>query len=561
MKKSIKNNRFLLFLTVLFSVLSSALGVGVALILQQIIDITTSKDMAAFQRILWITVIYLAGFGLIYYVYSYCSKRFLRNIIESMRKKIFAGVFRQNYVDFTNKNTADYISALTNDMKLVEENYILPMMLTLQYAVAFIVTLVILLYLSPFVTLCLVASMILMFVAPALFGKALEKRQNAVSERLAVFTGKIKDMFQGYEVIQSFGIMGLIQHQFEKENHTAADVKFHADKLLVLNESVSQMLATVSEILAIFISAYLVMTGHITMGTLIAILQLCSSFVMPIVMVMENIPKLKSMKPVLNRLDTYIEYQDTAFTGIKKPSFHREITLSDVRFGYLKDQPVLQGVQAVIQKGKKYAIVGESGCGKSTLVKLLMDYYSRFEGVIAYDGVSLTELDAGQLRKMISGIHQNVYMFDTTVRDNISLFREYPNEKWEKVLRISGVDRFVAQLPEGLDSQVGENGENLSGGQRQRIAIARALIQDTPILVLDEGTSAIDMQTAYDIENKLLDVEELTVITITHKMSKELLGMYDQILFMDEGKVEETGTLCQLIEQKRKFWEFYTLKM
>lgn len=528
--------------------------------LQQIIDITTLKDMAAFYRIIWITIMYLAGFGLLYYVYSYCSKRFLRNVTRTLRRHTFAGIFRQNYVDFTNKNTADYISALTNDMKLVEENYILPMLLTLQYVVTFCVTLVVLLYLSPFVTVCLIASMALMFLSPLLFGKALEKRQDAVSEKLSVFTGRIKDMFQGYEVIQSFGIIGMIQKKFDEENQATAEVKFCADRLFVLNESVSQMLAMVSQVLAVFVSAYLVITGHITMGTLIAIVQLCATFVMPIVMIMENIPKITSMKPVLNRLDDYVNYTDMDFNGKKLPGFDREIALSDVRFGYTEGQPVLQGVSAVIQKGKKYAVVGRSGCGKTTLVKLLMDYYSRFEGDITYDGIPITELDVEKLREMISGIHQNVYMFDTTIRENIGLYREYPKEKWEWVLRVSGVDEFLAELPEGLNAQAGENGENLSGGQRQRIAIARALIQDTPILVLDEGTSAIDMQTAYDIESKLLEVEDLTVITITHKMSEELLHMYDQILLMDQGKIVEAGTLNELTAQKGAFWEFYTLK-
>ena len=165
-----------------------------------------------------------------------------------------------------------------------------------------------------------------------------------------------------------------------------------------------------------------------------------------------------------------------------------------------------------------------------------------------------------KLKKMISVIHQNVYMFDETVLENIRLYQKIGSESLDRALELSGVDRFLNLMPDGLNSPVGENGENLSGGQRQRIAIARALVQKTPVLILDEGTSAVDMQTAYDIESRLLKVAGLTLLTITHKMSEDLLGLYDQILFMENGQVAEKGTLEDLLKKQGRFFEFYTLK-
>ena len=560
MKICLRRNKLLLFLTVFFSVVCSAASVAVALFLQKIVDITLAGDLAAFWKILIFVLIYLLVFVVLYYIYSYLGKRFLKNITRILRERVFEGIFRQNYGDFTGTNTADYISALTNDIKLVEENYILPLLLTLQYAVTFFVTLIVLFLLSPAITLCLLACMVLMFTVPSLLGKALQKRQDAVSEKLSVFTMKLKDMFSGYEVITSFGILPDIRKKFMKENEETVQTKFKADRLLVLNESISQMLGVFSQVAAIFLAAYFVINGKMTMGTLIAILQLSGSFVMPIVMIMENLSKVRGIKPVLERLEDFSDYESTEFTGDKTPFFDKEIRMEQVGFSYTQGQEVLNKLDLKIEKNKKYAIVGGSGCGKTTLIKLMMGYYANFTGNITYDGVSMEMLDMEKLKKMISVIHQNVYMFDETVLENIRLYQKIGSESLDRALELSGVDRFLNLMPDGLNSPVGENGENLSGGQRQRIAIARALVQKTPVLILDEGTSAVDMQTAYDIESRLLKVAGLTLLTITHKMSEDLLGLYDQILFMENGQVAEKGTLEDLLKKQGRFFEFYTLK-
>ena len=174
------------------------------------------------------------------------------------------------------------------------------------------------------------------------------------------------------------------------------------------------------------------------------------------------------------------------------------------------------------QKIKKYAIVGESGCGKSTLIKLMMGYYRDYEGQILVDGQDVKNPIPLSMTELASMIHQNIYLFDKTIADNIFLDQTFADIQIKRALTQSGVTKFIKLLPEALKTAVGENGKNLSGGQKQRVAIARALIQEMPILMLDEGTSALDLQTAYDIEKTLLAIDELTVITITHKLSEEI---------------------------------------
>ncbi|MBU5482884.1 ABC transporter ATP-binding protein/permease [Clostridium sp. MSJ-11] len=559
MKECIKKNKLLLVLTVIFSVISSVAMVGLSLFIQTTIDYVTSRNMVGFKRILIYSVGYGILIGLLYFIYDILSKMFIRNLLKMLRNKAFLGILRRNYKDFNSKNTADYISVLTNDIKLIEENYIVPLLLILQYSVMFVVTVILLLYLSPLVTLGIFISMLLIFIVPSIFGKALESKQLELSNRLSFFTSKIKDIFSGYDVIRSYNLRNNITKEFQEENNNLANTKFQADKIFVINESISQMLGLGTQFVAIFLSGYLVIKGNLTMGMLIAIVQLSGTFVHPVIMIMSNVPKLNSVKPIIERIDDFSNYKDNDFIGKDKPYFNNNLEVSKLSFNYGNEKSVINDISISIDKNKKYAIVGESGCGKSTLIKLMLGYYSDFSGDIKFDGNSIKNLNIEQLNEMISIIHQNVYMFDKTIKDNICLYKGFSEEQINNVLNLSGANKFIDETSNGLNSLVGENGSNLSGGQRQRIAIARALIQETPILVLDEGTSAIDMQTAYDIESKLLNIENLTLITITHKMSEELLSLYDEIIYMENGHIVERGNFKELLEKKDKFFKFYTV--
>ncbi|UPA29649.1 ABC transporter ATP-binding protein/permease [Terrisporobacter glycolicus] len=560
MKECIKKNKILLFITIIFSVVSSITMVGVSLLLQSTIDKVMNGDMEGFKKILIFTLVYCGIMGLLYFIYDILSKMFIRNVTRELRSKIFSGIINHNYKDFNSKNTADYISALTNDIKLVEENYITSLLLVLQFSVAFIATIGILLYLSPLVTGFLFISMLLIFIVPSIFGKKLESKQMNLSNKLTSFTTVIKDMLSGYDVIKSYNLKKDAFEEFEGENEDLAKTKFEADKLLVINETLSQLLGMGTQFVAVFLSAYLVLKGNITMGTLIAIVQLSGSFIQPVIMIMSYAPKITSMTSVIKRLDDMSNYKDSSFTGSEEPSFDRSIEISNVNFAYEENKNILENVDLKIKKNKKYAIVGPSGCGKSTLAKLVLGYYADYNGEIKYDDKEIRNVNIEKINKMISVIHQNVYMFDKNIKDNICLYKEFSYENISNILELSGADKFINELEEGLDYFVGENGNNLSGGQRQRIAIARALIQQTPILVLDEGTSAIDMQTGYDIESRLLNLDNLTLITITHKMSQELLSLYDEIIFMEGGKIIEQGSFNDLIKKEEKFYDFYKLE-
>ncbi len=556
MKEYLMRNKLILSITVLLNIISSVVAVFLAKLLQKVIDVAINGNLSAFQRMLMFSIVYIIVLGVINYLYSLCSKLLIRNLTKMLRQKAFYGIVKRNIHDFSSVNTADYISAFTNDIKLIEDNYIIPSLMVLQYAVMFIVTLILLFEISPLIAMCLIGCMIVMFVLPGLMGKSLQIRQEMLSKQFSVFTSRLKDFFSGYEVIKSFQITNHIKNEFVNENHKVADVKYKTDKLFALNEGISGILAYFTQFSGLFIGGYLIIQGNITPGTLVALIQLSGTFVSPVMMILQNVPKIKSIVPIIKRIEELAEYTDTSFVGTLEPSFLDRIVVKDLSFAYEENRPILMHTNLTLQTGEKYAIVGKSGCGKTTLVKLLMGYYSSYTGDITYDGTSLRDLKIEKIQNMASVIHQSIYMFDDSIRQNICLYDIFEDKDLNDALITSGVDQFLDRMPDGLWSKVGENGSNLSGGQRQRVAVARALVRHKPILVLDEGTSAVDMQTAYDMESSLLAIKDLTLITITHSLSADLLGQYDQIIYMEDGAVAEIGSLSELLSKQGGFCDF-----
>ena len=402
------------------------------------------------------------------------------------------------------------------------------------------------LYFDVIVTVCVTAAIATMFLVSGFLGNSLERKQKEYSSKLADFTVSLKDILSGFEIIKSYSMKRYVIRRFSKENDETVNAKYNVDRLLALNEGVSTFLALMVQIVVLFLSAYFIIRGRITAGTLLGLVQVSSNLANPLVMIFTNVPKIKSIRPIIEKLQCISKYSLPHSKKEHISSFDVCICAKGLGFSYDKKKDVLNEINCTIERGKKYAIVGKSGCGKSTLIKLLAGYYSDYAGTIKYDNKDLDSLDRDDVAQLSSIIHQNIYMFDETIRDNICLHEDYPQEVLDNVVIESGLAEFISGLPEGLLYQVGENGANLSGGQKQRIAVARALIRNKPILILDEGTSAVDMQTAYDIENRLLKTKDLTIITITHHLRKELLENYDEIICMDNGKIIKTGTFNEL---------------
>ncbi|MEG2686690.1 MAG: ABC transporter ATP-binding protein [Christensenellaceae bacterium] len=555
MKQFIKGNGWLLFATITFSLLANIALVLTSKQSEWLFDALSAKDVERFTEVIILAIGYIFIIGGLFYIYLVCSRKLIKKVLAKLREKSFAGIMQKDMKTYYQQNTSEYISVLTNDINLIEENWMKPMLGVCESIGMFVTTVVMLVYYSPWITLTIFATSALAFLIPNAMGKYLSKRQQGLSNELAAFTNKVKNIFSGFDVIHSFNMLLHINKNFATYNEQLAQRKYEADHFKVMNDTIGQVLGITIQIGTSCLSAYLVLKGEISIGVLAAVMQLCARFVTPLMSMMNSMSLIKSMKPIIQKFDE-LSHVPERMVG-KQPHFNEGITVSQMSFGY-DEHPVLTDINLLIQPTRKYAIMGESGCGKSTLVKLLLGYYTGFTGSIRYDDENVLELDAFALNEMVSIIQQNVYMFDETVRYNICLQQEYSEQSLVAAAQKSGCLKMLTEEL-NLLTKVGENGANLSGGQRQRIAIARALIRNTPILVLDEGTSAVDMQSAYEIEDNLLAIRELTLFSILHKTSEALLQRYDEIIYMNSGRIVEQGSFAELMAAKAAFYEFYTI--
>ncbi|MDE6281005.1 MAG: ABC transporter ATP-binding protein/permease, partial [Oscillospiraceae bacterium] len=285
--------------------------------------------------------------------------------------------------------------------------------------------------------------------------------------------------------------------------------------------------------------------------------NLCNFVIQPINIVPQYWANRKAAQALIEKLAQVTEENAGRAGEPIPPALDEAIILDSVTFGYEPDKPVLQDLTLRLEPGKKYAVVGGSGSGKSTLLNLLMGAYDSYGGSITIDGRELREVDTDSLYDLMSLIGQSVFLFDDTIRNNITMFRDFPDQQVDDAVRRSGLSDLLAQRGEGY--RCGENGVALSGGERQRVSIARCLLRGAPVLLLDEATAALDNQTAFAVTDAILHLDGLTRVVVTHRLDAALMEQYDEIIVLRNGRVQERGSFDRLMEQKEFFYSLYTL--
>ncbi|WP_243556253.1 MULTISPECIES: ABC transporter ATP-binding protein [Priestia] len=555
----LRKHKILLAVTFIFSAIVSGGTVYLAIILQDIVNAATKGSSQEFKEMILFSFVYLVVLGISKYIYHLCSKKMVKNITRDLRKDLCKGILHRDYSEFEQYDTAEYISMLTNDVKIIEENYIIPLLNVMENSIIFLVSIILLIKLSPLVLIALIVCFGIMAVVSTVISKELQTKQEIFSVAIGNYTSKIKDLFGGYSVIKSFNVTKKSFSAFETENEVVVEKKYQADKTIALNESLSDVLGLLTMFSVVAIGSYMVLQGNVLVGTLIALVQLSNTFVNPIMVITMSIPQLQSVKPIVKKFKDLVYKNSDDSNKVKKATFNNAVEIKNLSFSYGGTNEVLRDINLSIEKNKKYVIIGQSGCGKSTLIKLILGMNKGYNGEILWDKEELTKLDTTELTKLYSIIHQNIYLFNKSIRENILLFEDFNEEQINQALSISGVTEFIKDQ-QGLDNNVGESGGNLSGGQKQRIAVARGLIRNKPILVIDEGTSALDLKTSYSIEDKLLNFNNLTIIAITHKLNPELLRRYDEVIYMEGGRIAEKGPLDELVQNRGAFYKFYSLR-
>ena len=370
---------------------------------------------------------------------------------------------------------------------------------------------------------------------PMLVGKILNKRKSILSKVNESHISIIKQLLQGFDVIKSNQVEKNIIALYDKRN-----VEREKRKLsLKWMEDFSEILSMNATFLAISVvlgsGAYLIMQGDMTIGALIAVVQLLNSILQPLNRLSVRIGAIKSMKDIVSKINEFLEEKEQASNGLVIQQLKKSISLQQVSYAY-GDKSVIDAVDLEIELGKKYAIIGLTGSGKSTLLKLIAGMYTDYQGFIYYDENELSNVKLECLYQQMTFIHQDVFLFDDNLLNNITLYKDYSSEAIQDAIHKAR----LAGLIEHEEYQIrnaGEFGKELSGGERQRVSIARGIIRNTPIYLLDEATSALDPETSKSIYNTLLALDSATIIAITHNWDNTLLEQFDEVILMHNGRI------------------------
>ena len=545
-----KGNIFNFVVLTFTSLFQTAALIIISLMLEKIMAIATAKDLEALYEQ---GIMFLVLFGLsilMYMLITYLKPKYQKRAITQYKNNIYTHILDKNIANFNKHNTSTYISALTNDVTKIEEDYLFSAFDLITNITLFICTIVVMLIYSPLLTLSGIILSLLPFIGAIIVGGKLAFHEKEISDQNASFMHFIKDNLIGFSTIKVFKSEGKIKELFVKNNNVLESKKASKTKTLALMEMVQTVLSLVSQFGVFFIGAYIsIKTGDIAPSVILLFVQLMNYIISPLMQIPSSLSKRLACKPLFEKISEIIQKESDNNQGEAINDIN-EITISNLKFMY-DDKVILNDITHKFERNKAYAIVGTSGSGKTTLINLLLGKYNNYSGNIHYNNTELREISIDSLFEVSSFVEQNVFVFDDSIFNNITMYSNIEDELLKEAINKSGLATLIEE--KGPEYRCGENGCNLSGGEKQRISIARALVKKSKLLLLDEATSALDNETSSSIINNLLQIDNTTKIMITHRLDEEILRKFDEIIVLKNGNIVEHGTYKELIDNNAIF--------
>lgn len=560
MKQLIKNHQKAFYAFMIFNILVPLTNIAFAYSIKGIIDSGMSQNEDALTQAVLVGASVIFIYAGLNFISLRLKNRLVRQIMSRYKNKVFQSILDRDYRDFSKEKSGKFISVLTENMKKIEQDYLHQYFNISKNLSLMIFSLLAMFIGNWYLTLLVIIASIIPMMISGFIGQKSAYLQKSVMIADQKYLAKVKDILAGFLVIKSFNVKEAIRQDYRNESEKLDEIYFMKGKFDVLANVISQLSGMIVFLVAFGGGMYLVFNGYTTIGSVTAIVQLVNFVVMPLNEVGMGMSKFREGQATLDAFEVkdVIELQ----TGKLKEYFDDVISFSNIDFSYPNtEEKIFNHLSLKIQKGEKIAIVGMSGSGKSTLLNLLLRFYDVTSGHISIDNQDIQAISAESLYNLMTIVQQDVYIFDDTLRANITLNQSFTDEEIKKAVQQSGLESYVLENELGLQALCGENGSNLSGGQKQRVSIARALIRKTPILLLDEATSSLDNQVTTEIESSILDIQNLTALVVTHKMNENILKKYDRILFMKDGVIVEDGSFSDLMDRRGEFYKLFELSV
>lgn len=551
-------NRMNFIVTIILTIAMSSLNLMISWLIQQIMDSMANQNMQAVVRCAWIAASVVIAYTVANAVYRAVYPRFLQRAMQQYRDYAFSRLTQKSLRSFSKEGTALYVSALTNDCTSIENNYLAATFTLIEFLFCFLGALIMMLYYSPVMLVLAVALSFLPVAVSMTAGNRLTEQEKEISKKNERFVSIVNELLSGFPVIKSFRAETQASRLFSQRNEQTEEAKKNKRR----TEQLISLLANDAGIIAqmgIFLAgAWLAISNKgVTAGVVIVFVQLMNYILNPISQVPLLWSNRKAAIALMEKLSDALSENVREEGREKLNGFSEKIEVKDLTYGYEPESPVLKDLDVQFDAGKSYAIVGGSGSGKSTLLNLLMGSSSNYQGEICIDSVSIKNIESESLYQLMTSVQQNVFVFNDTIRNNVTMFHEFSDKEVTLALERSGLSEFIEKR--GEDFVCGENGANLSGGERQRISIARALLRKSPIILVDEATAALDAATARAVSFSILNLVGMTRIVVTHRLEEAILRRYDKILVMKNGTICEQGNFDTLMQQKGQFYSLFQI--
>ena len=551
-------NKMCFIASVIMTIVMSFLNLMISWLIQQIMDSMANQNMQSAVRCAWIAASVVIAYTVANAVYRAVYPRFLQRAMQQYRDYAFSRLTQKSLRSFSKEGTALYVSALTNDCTSIENNYLAATFTLIEFLFCFLGALIMMLYYSPVMLVLAVALSFLPVAVSMTAGNRLTEQEKEISKKNERFVSIVNELLSGFPVIKSFRAENQASRLFSQRNEQAEEAKKNKRR----TEQLISLLANDAGIIAqmgIFLAgAWLAISNKgVTAGVVIVFVQLMNYILNPISQVPLLWSNRKAAIALMEKLSDALSENVREEGREKLNGFSEKIEVKDLTYGYEPESHVLKDLDVQFDAGKSYAIVGGSGSGKSTLLNLLMGSSSNYRGEICIDGVSIKNIESESLYQLMTSVQQNVFIFNDTIRNNVTMFHEFPDREVTLALERSGLSEFIEKR--GEDFVCGENGANLSGGERQRISIARALLRKSPILLVDEATAALDAATARAVSFSILNLVGMTRIVVTHRLEEAILRRYDKIFVMKNGTICEQGNFDTLMQQKGQFYSLFQI--
>lgn len=498
------------------------------------------------------------GRAVLGYTKEYCFDISSSQVIVNLRKILFDHIQKLSFSFFDKNNTGELMSRIKEDTENIMHAICFGIMLLLEQVIYFVVATVILLTINWKLALVSLVTMPLIEYVVFKLEKLVGMKYEKISDQRAILNTTAQENLAGVRVVKAFGREKHEIQKFLSQNEENYKINYElVESVAKYNPSI-EFLSNLVSVLVVTFGGYIVIGGDMSLGTLVAFSNYVWMLIWPLRMMGWIANVIAQCIASVKKIDTLFE-EEPDIKNCENPKIPEKlrghVEFRDVGFDFAGTS-VLRNISIDAKPGSTVAIMGMTGAGKSSLVNLIGRYYDCTSGSVYFDGIDVREMDLTTLRKNVSFIMQDTFLFSDTIEENIKFGAgEVSEEAFMSACRDAMVDEFVSQMPDGYRTMIGERGIGLSGGQKQRISIARALVRDAKVLVMDDSTSALDMETEYAIQKAMEHRKGITCFIIAHRISA--VKNADEIVYLEDGRIVERGTHDELIRLRGRYYDTY----